>query len=177
MNSHWQLVVNVVRQDRISSIYWMALTLLLVAADYFGGGKLQFPVLFLFPIALASWYGGRVWGLSLAGGLPLIGLAFWPITNPPWPFLDAVANTVIREIVFLPFSFAVNLASTTTREVRTLPGLLPIRAWCKKVRDDEGYWSQIDFYLESHSEMHFTHGICPDCIDKYHHGVKPPLKS
>ena len=56
-------------------------------------------------------------------------------------------------------------------EVKTLRGMLPICAWCKKVRDDEGYWGQIESYLESHSEMQFTHGICPDCIAKYHQHV------
>lgn len=53
-------------------------------------------------------------------------------------------------------------------EVKTLRGMLPICAWCKKVRDDEGYWNRIESYLESHSQMQFTHGICPECIAKYH---------
>lgn len=53
-------------------------------------------------------------------------------------------------------------------EVKTLRGMLPICAWCKKVRDDEGYWNRIESYLESHSEMQFTHGICPECIAKHH---------
>jgi PAS domain S-box-containing protein len=56
-------------------------------------------------------------------------------------------------------------------EVKTLRGMFPICAWCKKVRDDEGYWNRIESYLESHSEMQFTHGICPDCIEKYHQHV------
>ena len=53
-------------------------------------------------------------------------------------------------------------------EVSALQGLLPICAWCKKVRDDEGYWGHIESYFESHSQMQFTHGICPECIEKYH---------
>ncbi len=48
-------------------------------------------------------------------------------------------------------------------QVRRLSGLLPICASCKKVRDDTGYWSQIEVYVRSHSEAEFTHGICPDC--------------
>ena len=47
--------------------------------------------------------------------------------------------------------------------VRVLSGLLPICAWCKKVRDDAGYWKQIEAYIRDHSEAQFTHGICPDC--------------
>ena len=41
--------------------------------------------------------------------------------------------------------------------------ILPICANCKKIRDDKGYWSQIESYIEDHSEAEFSHGICPDC--------------
>ncbi len=51
-------------------------------------------------------------------------------------------------------------------EVRELRGLLPICASCKKIRDDAGYWNQIESYVQAHSSAHFTHGICPDCADK-----------
>ncbi len=49
-------------------------------------------------------------------------------------------------------------------EVKTLRGLLPICASCKKVRDDEGYWEQIEVYIAASSEAEFTHTICPECI-------------
>jgi hypothetical protein len=47
--------------------------------------------------------------------------------------------------------------------VKTLSGLLPICAACKKVRDDQGYWQQIENYISAHSEADFTHSICPEC--------------
>lgn len=50
--------------------------------------------------------------------------------------------------------------------IKTLRGLLPICAWCKKVRDDQGYWKGVEDYIEEHSEAVFTHGICPDCLKK-----------
>ena len=50
--------------------------------------------------------------------------------------------------------------------IKTLRGLLPICANCKKIRDDHGYWKQIEEYIESHSEALFSHGLCPDCADK-----------
>lgn len=52
------------------------------------------------------------------------------------------------------------------REVKTLRGLLPICASCKKIRDDNGYWNQIESYLRKHSDVEFSHGICPDCAKK-----------
>lgn len=47
--------------------------------------------------------------------------------------------------------------------LRTLQGLIPICAHCKKVRDDEGYWQQVEHYVEERSSAEFTHGICPEC--------------
>jgi PAS domain S-box-containing protein len=51
-------------------------------------------------------------------------------------------------------------------QVRTLGGLLPICASCKKIRDDQGYWRQVEEYVREHSEAEFTHSICPDCARK-----------
>ncbi|MEI6670082.1 MAG: two-component regulator propeller domain-containing protein [Acidobacteriota bacterium] len=50
--------------------------------------------------------------------------------------------------------------------IKTLHGLLPICAWCKKVRNDSGYWEQIEVYVRNHTEATFSHGICPDCRTK-----------
>lgn len=47
--------------------------------------------------------------------------------------------------------------------IKTLSGLLPICSSCKKIRDDKGYWNQLETYIEKHSDADFTHGICPDC--------------
>ena len=52
-------------------------------------------------------------------------------------------------------------------QVKLLSGLLPICMWCKKIRDDQGYWNAIEHYLGQHSEAEFSHGICPDCKRKY----------
>jgi FixJ family two-component response regulator len=51
-------------------------------------------------------------------------------------------------------------------EVKTLSGLLPICASCKKIRDDKGYWNQIEVYIREHSRAEFSHGLCPDCARK-----------
>jgi PAS domain S-box-containing protein len=52
-------------------------------------------------------------------------------------------------------------------QVRTLRGLIPICAWCKRIRNDQGYWEQLESYIKSHSEADFTHGMCPDCVKKF----------
>lgn len=50
--------------------------------------------------------------------------------------------------------------------IKTLRGLIPICASCKKIRDDKGYWNQIELYLRKHADVQFTHGICPECKDE-----------
>ncbi len=57
-------------------------------------------------------------------------------------------------------------------EVKTLSGLLPICASCKKIRDDKGYWNQIESYIGERSEAKFSHSICPDCAKKLYPGFK-----
>jgi len=56
--------------------------------------------------------------------------------------------------------------SNALAEVHMLTGLLPICAWCKKVRNDNGYWQKVEDYLASHSRIKFTHGICADCFNE-----------
>lgn len=51
--------------------------------------------------------------------------------------------------------------------VKTLRGLIPICASCKKIRDDRGFWLQVESYVQTHSEARFSHGLCPDCISRY----------
>ncbi|MEI7528477.1 MAG: GAF domain-containing protein [Elusimicrobiota bacterium] len=54
----------------------------------------------------------------------------------------------------------------TLKEVRTLQGLIPICAQCKKIRDDKGFWQKVEVYLEERSDVRFTHGLCDDCMRK-----------
>lgn len=59
------------------------------------------------------------------------------------------------------------------KQVKQLQGFLPICSYCKKIRDDQNYWQQIESYITEHSEALFSHSICPDCYEKF---VKPELE-
>jgi len=52
-------------------------------------------------------------------------------------------------------------------EIKTLKGFIPICASCKKIRDDEGYWNQLESYISKHTDAVFSHGICPECAEKF----------
>lgn len=57
-------------------------------------------------------------------------------------------------------------------QVKELSGLLPICSSCKRIRDDQGYWNQLESYIQKNSKAKFTHGLCPDCIQKLYPGLK-----
>lgn len=57
---------------------------------------------------------------------------------------------------------------TALEQINTLKGFIPICASCKNVRDDQGYWHQVEEYVRAHSDAEFSHGICPDCARRYY---------
>jgi hypothetical protein len=75
------------------------------------------------------------------------------------PLLDAL-------IVLIFFVAIIARLKDALSKVKLLSGFLPICSSCKKIRDDKGYWSQIESYIRDHSEAEFSHGICPDCAKK-----------
>jgi len=75
------------------------------------------------------------------------------------------ANASLAEQVETERALSASLKQALDR-VKVLSGLLPICANCKKIRDDDGYWHQVEVYVERHSDASFSHGICPDCRQK-----------
>ncbi len=59
-------------------------------------------------------------------------------------------------------------------DVRTLTGFLPICCSCKKIRDDKGYWNQVEIYVMQHTDAKFSHGYCPECLIKHFPGIDLP---
>jgi len=65
---------------------------------------------------------------------------------------------------------------TALSEIRTLRGILPLCSFCKKIRNDEGYWEQVDVYIDKHSMADISHGVCPDCLEKHYPDYAEKLK-
>ncbi len=63
--------------------------------------------------------------------------------------------------------------TTALANIKTLHGLVPICSWCRRIRDDQGYWEQLESYLSEHTEAEFTHSICPDCQAREHQALEP----
>lgn len=84
--------------------------------------------------------------------------------------LEALARQVMWALEYRKTSRLLTEAEATKEraldEVQTLQDLLPMCAWCRKVRDDEDFWHDVEHYLGSHRDIHVTHGICPECVAK-----------
>ncbi len=77
--------------------------------------------------------------------------------------LESARDKYYRELILEK-----KISAEALNEVKILRGLLPICSYCKRIRDDLGQWSQVEDYIHAHSEADFTHGICPDCTQKFH---------
>lgn len=86
-----------------------------------------------------------------------------------YPALFVLMTYAVSLMINLRLSWETDEAR---KELKTLSGLLPICAHCKKVRDDRGYWNQIETYVSMHSEADFSHGICPECEQVHYTEIK-----
>lgn len=77
-----------------------------------------------------------------------------------------IAKEIESELLNIELENTVEQLENTLSKIKTLSGLLPICASCKKIRDDKGNWNQIELYIKERSEVDFSHSICPDCQKK-----------
>lgn len=152
---------------KLHPICWSLLAGAILAIDYATGSLLILAPLLFFPVALASWFSGRRWGLAIAIATPLALLGFHLIWKSPATAVEVVANAIVRIVTFSTFAVLIDLVARQRAEIRVLTGFLPTCAWCRKIRDEEGKWSQIETYVAEHSEAKFSHGICPECAVKH----------
>jgi PAS domain S-box-containing protein len=100
------------------------------------------------------------------GGLVEVSLSVSPVRNSAGEIVGV--STIARDIgerkrAEREREHLVSELQRLLGEVKTLSGLLPICSYCKKIRDDKGYWNQIEHYIGQHSRANFTHSVCPDC--------------
>lgn len=100
------------------------------------------------PFIRAAWYSGVTAIAAILFGAAI----FFRVTNP---ILVRLQDTVAR-------------LEKALKEVKTLRGIIPICSFCKKIRDDKGYWDQVDVYVKQHTEANFSHSVCPDCLKTHY---------
>ena len=169
------------KKNTFSPVYWCLLGAATVALDHLTGPYIRFPILFLLPVMLAAWYDGRRWGWGLAIALPLIQEALiMAVWTHQVAVIETIINALVRITVLSLVAFLVDRTAKHEREleteVKTLKGILPICSHCKKIRTPENTWEQLEKYISDHSDSQFSHGICPECRDKYYgEEFRPPF--
>ena len=163
--------IRIQAKEMLLALCGMLLLGLVGLSDYLTGPELSFGVFYFLPIWLMTWHFNR--GVAVLFSL-LCALVWFAVdyasgvkySTSIIPFWNAAA----RLVYFLSFTFLLSYSREQLRqskeEVKRLSGLLPICASCKKIRNDEGYWQEIESYLHSHTDTQFSHGICPECAQK-----------
>ena len=160
---------------------YVLLVLFLGYIDYWTGIELEMFIFYFIPIALTA----RSLGLWPSCFIAVESALVWLIADycsahvysNYWIQLWHVATRLgamlfiahlvsqIRNILLEEQKISEALR-TALADVKTLTGLLPICAWCKKIKNDNGYWQQLENYISQHSDATFTHGLCEECAAK-----------
>lgn len=128
---------------------------------------LTFSSFYIAPVALAAWTGGRAWGLGFAllTGLTWLRADLAMAQAGPEAHAFRAVSVANHLLAYGLAAWLVARLRGALEEVRNLQGLLPVCAWCRKVRDDQGLWTGVEAYLQGQGAK-LTHGICPDCQAK-----------
>jgi hypothetical protein len=156
---------------KLLPMYAMTIGAIIVigAVDWVTGHEMSFIVFYFFPIVLVSW---RI-GPKSSYVVSLFCALTWLIAEHLSGYVYSKSwieywNLGMRLIAFIAIGYMVArihaLLVVAHKKVKTLHGLLPICAKCKKIRDDEGYWHKLEEYISEHSEADFTHGLCESCF-------------
>lgn len=153
-----------------------------VVVDILTESRFRLGPFYLVPVLVVSWFLGRATGLFVA----VVAVLLWRgvevlVGQAPTSVLVRVLDTALHVFSFCLLSLAVawgrNLFERekqvsaelriTLENVRELEGLLPLCAWCRRLRNDHGYWQELESYVEQNTRAVVTHGICPECNERY----------
>jgi K+-sensing histidine kinase KdpD len=155
---------------------------IIAVTDHFVGGRFGLTLFYLVPIFLIAWRFGRMVAVMTAVACALVWFAVDTSINDYSYVFERSWSIGTKAGVFVAFAIIVarvkydithqmrlnNELTEALAEVKKLSGLLPICAWCKKIRDQEGKWHPIEDYVTEHSDADFSHGICPECAASRH---------
>jgi len=156
----------------IASIGWL---------DWRTGYELNFFVFYFIPVSLAAWAFGAGWSVVVAIICACIWAAADKLSGHHYSTTYfAVWNTMNRLTAFVAIGYSVHKIGLLLRsekaksahlskalsEIRILESFLSICCVCKKIRNEDGSWQQLESYISGHSDTKFSHGYCPDCAKK-----------
>jgi hypothetical protein len=122
--------------------------------------------LYTVPVILSLWLPGRLATIATAAACAVLTLMETLFSSPGVLWMGLI-NRGITLFLIGAAMLLVLLRKRADEQIRTLQGLIPICASCKKIRNDLGYWDVLEMYLQKHSDAQFTHGICPECAEGF----------
>jgi hypothetical protein len=154
------------------NILCFVITFIVLAVDFYTGKNIRFPILYIIPVGIAAWYNQKTMAYALAVFLSLARFGFYAPWQETDSFFSAGINTGVRISALVLYAYLVDRTSWQTRELKKrvtlLEGMLPVCAWCKKIRNEKGTYEAIEKYISDHSDVEFSHGICPECFQKFY---------
>ncbi len=160
------------QNTKLYPFFWILISTIVLVLDYVTGPVIQFPILFVIPVALSSWYTSRAFGLILSFALPLTGVLMIKLWGLPWSNLEIIINIIIRISILALISYLMHKTARQNeelkKEIHVLKGILPICSFCKKIRNENGEWEVLESYIDKRSEAQFSHGLCPDCAHAHY---------
>ena len=141
---------------------WTLLAVLITWADLVTSPWIMLPIAFVIPTLLAAWKKGVLAALPFALG-PVLRIPMFLHNTSGFFVTTLVTNAVIRVLVFLLLAVLVHRIVHLSARIAHLEHLLPICAWCKRIRTEENTWMAIEAYLALEAATDLTHGICPEC--------------
>jgi hypothetical protein len=153
---------------KIRASHWITLSAAVLVTDYATGPFIQFPILFVAPVALATAAHGRRAGMIVAASLPLLRLSFFLRWQLPSSWALEIVDTGVDVAILIATSILIEKIVLQERELQVLEGLLPICSFCKRIRDEEGHWRPLEGYISARSSARFSHTFCPECGLKHY---------
>lgn len=159
-------------RDSLRTRFYPAHALWMVAAvaalDLVSPATVQLGTLYVVPAGYAAWFGGRRWGIPVICLVTASRLAVIWLVPPPWSLTITAINALVRFGALLLIVYLVDRVASQRRHLRVLEGLLPICSHCKRIRTEGNEWQQLERYISAHSQAHFSHGLCPTCLNKHY---------
>jgi K+-sensing histidine kinase KdpD len=178
---HWKDIMKKKSSSWVWGILSFAVVLALGMIDWFTGYELNFFVFYFLPVAIAAWLFGLTGAVALATFSAMVWFGADYLTGHTHSLSAyAVWNTMIRLISFLAIGWSVarlsrlidrerqtaEILRRSLSEIKVLETFLPICAQCKKIRDEQGVWHQLEAYISDHSKTKFSHSYCPERYKK-----------
>ncbi len=157
------------------SVAAVACAALTFAADASFPLGVAVPMVYVVPVLISLWSSRRRFTYLAAASATVLAIVGFFLSPPGGVVWMDLLNRALALCMVWATAVLVLLHKQAKEDIDTLRHWLPICASCKKIRDDQGYWNGIEEYMEQHSDILFTHTVCPACTEKLYPDMYPHL--